>query len=250
MKAIFDPNFDNKKVNLDKSKGLVKGSAVNFYDPDLTEAEVTAFYKAKKDPSDEPISTGLNTKVVRGKNGKLTEKVYSANGMYGAAIKEVQKWLRKAAEVAENEPQKNAITLLADYYENGDLKIWDQFNVAWVEATDGDIDFINGFVEVYNDPMGYKGSYENIVEITDFEASAQMKVMGENAQWFEDNSTILDEHKKKNVVGVTYKVVTVAGEAGDASPATPIGVNLPNACLLYTSPSPRDATLSRMPSSA
>ena len=229
MEAIFNPNVDNKKVNLDKAKGLVKGSAVNFYDPDLTEKEVTAFYQARKDTSAEPISTGLNTKVVRGENGQLTERVYSANGMYGSAIKEIQKWLRKAAEVAENESQKKAITLLVDYYENGDLKIWDDFNVAWVEATEGDIDFINGFVEVYNDPMGYKGSYENIVEITDFEASAQMKVMGENAQWFEDNSTIMDEHKKKNVVGVTYKVVTVAGEAGDASPATPIGVNLPNA---------------------
>ena len=229
MKAIFDPNFDNKKVNLNKAKGLVKGSSVNFYDPDLTEKEVSAYYNSIKDKSAEPISTGLNTKVVRGKDGKLTEKVYSVNGMYGAALKEVQKWLRKAAEVAENENQKKAISLLADYYENGDLKIWDAFNVAWVETTEGDIDFINGFVEVYNDPMGYKGSYENIVEITDFEASAQMKVMGENAQWFEDNSTIMDEHKKKNVVGVTYKVVTVAGESGDASPATPIGVNLPNA---------------------
>ena len=229
MEAIFNPNVDSKKVNLDKAKDLVKGSAVNFYDPDLTEKEVTAFYKSKKDSSDKPISTGLNTKVVRGKNGKLTERVYSANGMYGASIKEIQKWLRKAAEVAENEAQGKAITLLADYYENGDLKIWDDFNVAWVQATEGDIDFINGFVEVYNDPMGYKGSYENIVEITDFEASAQMKVMGENAQWFEDNSTIMEEHKKKNVVGVTYKVVTVAGESGDAAPATPIGVNLPNA---------------------
>ncbi len=229
LAAIFDAEVDNKKVNLDPSKGLVKGSAVNFYDPDISEAEVDAYYKANGDDSAEPVSTGLNTKVVRGKNGKLTEKVYAANGMYGAAIKEIIKWLEKAVTVAENEAQGNALKLLIEYYQTGDLKKWDEYNIAWVEATDGDIDYINGFVEVYNDPKGYKGSYENIVEITDFEASAQMKVLSDNAQWFEDNSTIEDKHKKENVVGVTYKVVAVAGESGDASPATPIGVNLPNA---------------------
>ena len=192
--------------------------------------------------------------MVRGKDGKLIEKVYSANGMYGAAIKEIIKWLEKAVTVAENEPQANALRLLIEYYQTGDLKKWDDYNVAWVAATEGDIDYINGFVEVYQDPKGYKGSYETIVEITDFVASAQMKVLADNAQWFEDNSTIDENHKKKNVVGISYKVVTVAGEAGDASPSTPIGVNLPNAnwirtkhgsksvslgniigCLLYTS---------------
>lgn len=229
LDVIFNPETDNKKVNLDPSKGLVKGSAVNFYDPDITEAEVDAFYAAKADNSDEPVSTGLNTKVVRGKDGKLTEKVYAANGMYGAAIKEVIKWLEKAVTVAENEAQGNALKLLIEYYQTGDLKKWDEYNIAWVQATEGDIDYINGFVEVYNDPKGYKGSYENIVEITDFEASAQMKVLADNAQWFEDNSTIEDKHKKADVVGVSYKVVAVAGESGDAAPATPIGVNLPNA---------------------
>lgn len=229
LDAIFNPATDNKKVNLDPSKGLVKGSATNFYDPDITEAEVDAFYKANGDDSAEPLSIGLNTKVVRGKDGKLSEKVYSAEGMYADAIKEVIKWLEKAVTVAENDAQGNAIKLLIEYYQTGDLKKWDDYNIAWVEATEGDIDYISGFVEVYNDPKGYKGSYESIVEITDFEASAQMKVLAENAQWFEDNSTIDDKHKKENVVGVSYKVVAVAGEAGDASPATPIGVNLPNA---------------------
>lgn len=229
MKAIFDPNFDNKKVNLDESKGLVKGSAINFYDPDITEAEVDAYYKARADKSEKPLSIGLNTKVIRGKDGKLTEKVYHLNGMYGAAIKEIIGWLEKAAGVAENKKQGDALRILIQYYKTGDLKTWDDYNVAWTEATEGDIDYINSFIEVYNDPKGYKGSYENIVEIKDFEASAQMKVMADNVQWFEDNSTIAESHKKPNVVGVSYKVVSVAGESGDASPATPIGVNLPNA---------------------
>ncbi|MFT5763437.1 MAG: dipeptidyl-peptidase-3, partial [Saprospiraceae bacterium] len=227
--AMFNPATDNKKVNLDPSKGLVKGSATNFYDPDITEAEVDAYYAANGDDSAEPISIGLNSKVVRGKDGKLTEKVYSAKGMYGDAIKEVIKWLEKAVTVAENDAQGNALKLLIEYYQTGDLKKWDDYNIAWVETTEGDIDYINGFIEVYNDPKGYKGSYETIVEIKDFEASAQMEVLSDNVQWFEDNSTIAENHKKENVVGVTYKVVTVAGEAGDASPATPIGVNLPNA---------------------
>ena len=229
MKAIFDPSFDNKKVNLDESKGFVKGSAINFYDPDITEAEVDAYYADKLDKSDKPLSIGLNTKVVRGEDGKLSEKVYHLNGMYGPAIKEVIGWLEKAAGVAENKAQGDALRLLIEYYKTGSLKTWDDYNIAWVNATEGDIDYINGFIEVYNDPKGYKGSYENIVEITDFEASAQMKVMAEYAQWFEDQSTIAPEHKKAKVVGVSYKVVSVAGESGDASPATPIGVNLPNA---------------------
>jgi dipeptidyl-peptidase III len=229
LDAIFNNVTDNKKVNLDPAKGLVKGSATNFYDPDITEAEVDAYYSTNGDDSAQPLSIGLNSKVIRGKDGKLTEQVYSAKGMYADAIKEVVKWLEKAVAVAENKEQGDALKLLIEYYQTGDLKKWDDYNIAWVEATKGDIDYINGFIEVYNDPKGYKGSYESIVEITDFEASAQMKVLADNAQWFEDNSTIEDKHKKENVVGVSYKVVTVAGEAGDASPATPIGVNLPNA---------------------
>ena len=132
-------------------------------------------------------------------------------------------------EAAENEAQGKALKLLIEYYKTGSLETWDQYNIAWTQATEGDIDYINSFIEVYNDPLGYKGSYESIVEITDFDASQRMAVVSENAQWFEDNSPIMAEHKKKEVTGITYKVVTVAGESGDASPATPIGVNLPNA---------------------
>ncbi|MDC3210751.1 dipeptidyl peptidase 3 [Saprospiraceae bacterium] len=228
INAIFDPNYDNKKVNLDESKGLVKGSATNFYDSNLAEKEIRDYYKSIKIKTDKPVWYGLNSKVVKGNDGKIIEKVWHAEGMYGSAIKEIMGWLEKAAGVAENEKQAKALLLLIEYYRTGDLKTWDAYNIAWVEATDGDIDYINGFIEVYNDPIGYKGSYESIVEIKDFEASKQMKVMADNAQWFEDNSTIAEEHKKKKVVGISYKVVSVAGESGDASPATPIGVNLPN----------------------
>ncbi len=231
LRAIFDPEVDAKKVNLDPDKGLVAGSAVNFYDPGITEKEVDAFYKkrmADKDPQ-EPISYGLNSKLVRLPDGSLKEEVYSANGLYGASIKEIQKWLRLASGVAENDAQKKALDLLVEYYENGDLKKWDEYNIAWVSATEGDIDYINGFVEVYEDPKGYKGTYENIVQINDFAASDRMAIVAQNAQWFEDQSTIMKAHKKDKVVGISYKVVSVAGEAGDASPSTPIGVNLPNA---------------------
>ena len=229
MQAIFNPDFDNKKVNRDKSKGLVKGSAVNFYDPDVTEAEVDAFYAARVDKNDDkPIWHGLNSKLVRNADGTLSEKVYSANGMYGPAIKEIISWLKKASSVAENEAQGKALDLLIKYYETGDLKTWDEYNIAWLNATEGDVDYINGFIEVYNDPKGYRGSYATIVQINDFDASARMKVVADNAQWFEDNSPIMDQHKKEEVKGITYKVVVVAGESGDASPSTPIGVNLPN----------------------
>ena len=229
IEVIFNPEIDNKKVSLDPSKDLLLASASNFYGADVTEKEVTEFYAAKaKDDGAEPLSHGLNSQLVRGENG-LEERVWKSGGMYGEAIDEIIGWLEKAVTVAENEAQGNALKLLIDYYKTGSLETWDAYNIAWVEATDGDIDYINSFIEVYNDPLGFRGSYETVVQMNDFDASARMAVVAENAQWFEDNSTIMDEHKKKEVVGVTYKVVEVAGESGDASPSTPIGVNLPNA---------------------
>ena len=234
LRALFDPNFDAKKVNLDPAKGLVLGSAVNFYDPDINEAEVDAYFASiRNKDTEKPISYGLNSKLVRGENG-LEEKVYKLNGMYGEAIAQIIPWLEKAVSVAENKAQADALKLLIDYYKTGDLKTWDAYNVAWVNATEGDIDYINSFIEVYNDPKGYTGSFESLVEITDFEASAQMEVLSDNAQWFEDHSSIKEEHKKKNIKGVTFKVISVASESGDASPSTPIGVNLPNANWIRT----------------
>lgn len=229
LSIMFDPELDAKKIKQDPND-LVKASAVNFYDPDITEKEVDAFYAAKKASLKDPrVSMGLNSKLVRNEKGEIEERVWKADGMYGGAIKEIVKWLEKAVEVAENEAQANALKLLIQYYNTGDLETWDKYNVAWVQATEGDIDYINSFIEVYQDPKGLKGSYESIVQIKDFDASKRMEVVSNNAQWFEDNSPIMDAHKKKEVVGITYRVVNVAGEAGDASPSTPIGVNLPNA---------------------
>lgn len=228
--VLFDANLDAKKVNLDPEKGLLAGSAVNFYAPDVTADEVDEFYSKKTNPDpNRPLSHGLNSRLSRDENGNLVEEVYKSGGLYGPAIDKIIGWLEKASGVAENEPQKKALDLLVEYYKTGSLETWDAYNIAWVQATEGDIDYINSFIEVYNDPKGYRGSFESIVEIKDFEASDRMKILSDNVQWFEDNSPIMDEHKKENVVGVTYKVVNVAGEAGDASPSTPIGVNLPNA---------------------
>ena len=193
--------MDNKKVSLDSNKDLLLASATNFYGPDVTQKEAEDYYAAKIDKEDaEPISYGLNSKLVRGENG-LEEKIWKIDGMYGTAIKEIVGWLEKAVEVAENEAQGNALKLLIEYYKTGDLKKWDEYNIAWAGATEGDIDYINSFIEVYNDPLGYRGSYETVVEINDFEASKRMAVVANNAQWFEDNSTIMDEHKKKGSEG-------------------------------------------------
>ena len=226
IEVIFNDK-DSKKVNLSKDADIVLESAINFYGPDVTTADAEAYYGAIKVDDKEPIEKGLNSKLVK-ENGKLVEKVYKSGGLYGTAIDEIIKWLEKAKEVAENDKQAEALGLLIEYYKTGDLNTWDKYAIAWVNATEGNIDWINGFIEVYNDPKGYKGSYESIVEIKDFDMSKKMAVLSDNAQWFEDNSPLMEEHKKKNVVGVSYKTVNVAGEAGDASPSTPIGVNLPN----------------------
>ncbi len=226
--VIFNDK-DAKKVNQSKDVDNVLLSAVNFYGPDITNKDVEEFYAKKKSPNpDKPLSYGLNSQLVK-ENGVVKERVYKSGGLYGSAIDEIVKWLEKAQGVAENKAQGDAIGILIDYYKTGDLQTWDDYNVAWTAATEGNVDYINSFIEVYNDPLGYRGSYETIVEINDFDMSQKMKVLSDNAQWFEDNSPLMDAHKKENVVGVTYKVVAVAGEAGDASPSTPIGVNLPNA---------------------
>ena len=228
--AVLFNDKDSKKVNLDESKGLIAGSAINFYDKGISDIEAEDFYKAIK-PIDaaRPYSYGLNSKLVRNAAGKIEEKVWKSGGMYGAAIDKVIYWLEKAKTVAENQKQGDALGLLIQYYKTGDLKTWDDYNIAWVEATEGNIDYINGFIEVYNDPLGARGSFESVVQIKDFDMSAKMEKIGHEAQWFEDNSPLDPMHKKKKVVGVSYKTVIVAGEGGDSSPSTPIGVNLPNA---------------------
>ena len=228
FEVIFNDK-DAKKVNQAKDVDNVATSAVNFYGPGVTNADVESFYSKISNPDPKrPLSHGLNSQLVK-VNGELQERVYKSGGLYGEAIDEIVKWLELAKGVAENQAQEDALGLLIKYYNTGDLQTWDDYNVAWTAATDGNIDYINSFIEVYNDPLGYRGSYETIVQIKDFDMSAKMEVLSKNAQWFEDNSPLFPEHKKKNVVGVSYKTVNVAGEAGDASPTTPIGVNLPNA---------------------
>lgn len=227
---MFDNTVDMKRVSLDANSDLLQASAMNFYSENITTADVDAFYKEKMaNAGEKPVEFGLNSRLVKDEDGTVREEVYKVGGLYGEAISEMVKWLKLAQGVAENKAQGDALGLLIQYYETGDLEIWSQYNIAWSQATKGDIDYIHGFVEVYGDPIGMRGTYESIVQINDFEASATMSVLDKNAQWFEDNSSIMPEHKKKNVVGVSYKVVNVAGESGDASPSTPIGVNLPNA---------------------
>ena len=219
---------DNKKVNKKSGNDNILSSAINFYAPDITDKDVVEFYKtAYKGPKGMPVEAGLNSKLIR-ENGKLVEKVWKSGGMYGAAIDNIIGWLEKAKGVAENDKQANALGLLVEYYKTGSLDTWDTYCIAWATSIEGNIDWINGFIEVYNDPKGYRGSYETVVQIKDFDMSRKMKVLSDNAQWFEDNAPLDPTHKKENVVGVSYKTVNVAGEAGDASPSTPIGVNLPN----------------------
>ncbi len=227
--VIFDPKLDGKKVNLDPNADLIKTSAVNFYEKGLTQKEVEEFYsKMEKKNDPQPIWYGLNSKVVK-ENGVLKEKVWKIGGMYSPAIEKIVYWLEKASAVAENETQKAALDKLIEYYKTGDLKTWDEYNILWVQDTSSRIDVVNGSVEVYNDPLGHKGSYQSLVSIKDLEATKRINAIGKQAQWFEDNSPIMDEHKKKNVVGISAKVITAVVESGDVSPSSPIGVNLPNA---------------------
>ena len=225
--VIFDQSNIKRKVK-DANVDMIVASANNFYGKGVTQKSVEAFYTKKIDVNDPtPIEYGLNSTLIL-KNGKLVEDIWKSGGRYGKAIDQIIFWLKKAVTVAENPQQANALKKLIEFYQTGNLKKWDEYNILWASSTKGDIDWINGFIETYGDALGKRADYESIVEITDFEASKHMKVVAQNAQWFEDHSTILPEHKKKNVKGVSYKVVQVASESGDASPATPIGVNLPN----------------------
>ena len=224
---LFDQNLDPKKVNTADGVDKVATSAVNFYEG-VTEQEVVDFYAALSASDDStPISYGLNSKLVK-VDGQIVERVWHIGGMYSEALEQVVYWLERAIGVAENDKQRTTFELLVKYYRSGDLEDFDAYNIAWVADTDSAIDVINGFIEVYNDPLGYRGSFESVVSFRDAEATLRISAIGERAQWFEDNSPIQDEHKKADVTGIDGKVITVVMESGDASPATPIGINLPN----------------------
>jgi len=225
---LFDAKIDAKRVNQESGIDLVQGSANNFYSG-VSQKEVEAFYKPLKNPTDTtPVWFGLNSRLTK-INGKVTEIPWKSGGLYGEAIDRIRFWLQKAISVAENPKQKKALKLLVEYYKTGDLKTWDAYNIAWVQDTESMIDVVNGFIEVYGDPLGMRASYESVVSFRDMEATKRIKAIGDQAQWFEDQSPILAEHKKAKVTGISAKVITVVQEAGDASPSTPIGINLPNA---------------------
>jgi dipeptidyl-peptidase III len=226
--VIFNPTLAAKKVSLDANKDLVKASAVNFYGDNITQAEVGDFYAAMVDKTKkENPMYGLNSKLVK-ENGKLVEKTWMVGGMYTQAIEKIVYWLEKAVTVAENDKQKLALQRLVNYYKTGSLKDFDDYNIAWVKDTESAVDLVNGFIEVYEDPLGRKGSFESVVSVKDMEASKRIATIGANAQWFEDHSPILDQHKKKNVVGISAKVINAVMESGSSAPSTPIGINLPN----------------------
>ena len=226
---IYDKEAFQQRRSTSKTGDIVALSAVNFYDG-VTRKEVDDFYHRMEDPKDnQPVSYGLNSKVVKGADGKLQELKWKSGGIYGAAIDKICENLEKAALVAENDIQKRAIGILIDYYRTGDLRKWDEFNIEWVKDTIGTVDFINGFIEDYDDPLGRKATWEGYVHIKDFAASARTETLSANAQWFEDNSPVDDRFKKKNVKGVSAKVVNAVALAGATYPATPIGINLPNA---------------------
>lgn len=225
---IFDPNVASKRVNQSQGVDMIASSACNFYDG-LTQKEAENYYASIQDPKDlTPISYGLNSKLVK-ENGKIVEKVWKVGGMYSPAIEKIVYWLEKAAGVAENDDQKKSIETLIEYYKTGDLKKFDEYNILWVSDLKSNVDFTNGFIEVYGDPLGYKATWESVVNFKDIEATKRTEIISANAQWFEDHSPIDKEFKKETVKGVSAKVITVAALGGDCYPSTPIGINLPNA---------------------
>jgi dipeptidyl-peptidase-3 len=225
---LFDPAVDAKKVSLDSTKDLVASSAVNFYDG-VTQAEVEHYYQGIIDPKDPtPVSYGLNSRLVK-KDGRVVEEVYSINGLYGPAIARIVAWLEKASGVAEDEAQKKAIDALVAYYRSGSLAQFDEYNILWVQDLASLVDFVNGFIEVYNDPLGMKATWESVVNFKDLSATKRADTISANAQWFEDRSPVDPKYRKKEVKGVSAKVITAAMLGGDCYPSTPIGINLPNA---------------------
>lgn len=244
--VLFDPAVDAKKVNTAPGIDNVAASATNFY-AGVTQAEVEDFYRAKADPGDTtPVSWGLNSQLTKNADGEVIERVWKVGGMYGEAIAQVVYWLEQAMTVAENDAQRRALELLVQYYQSGDLADFDAYNIAWVADTESVIDVINGFIEVYNDPLGYRGSFESVVSFRDDEATRRISAISRYAQRFEDQSPIMDAHKKADVIGITGKAITVVSETGDASPSTPIGINLPNSAWIRADYGSKSVSLSNI----
>lgn len=245
LPILFDKNVAAKRVVQDTTKDIVKESATNLYE-NVTQQEAEDFYEKKSDESSsEPLSHGLNSKLVKA-NGELQEKVWYTGGMYGEALTRIIYWLKKAADIAENANQARALRKLVDFFESGDLRSFDEYNILWLRDTESKIDVINGFIEVYDDPLGRKGTFESVVSVRDDEATQRARTVSEYAGWFEWNSPTDEAFKKEEIKGVTGKVINVVGEAGDCSPATPIGVNLPNADWIRTKHGSKSVTLANI----
>ncbi|HQV07053.1 MAG TPA: hypothetical protein PKW62_09855, partial [Chitinophagaceae bacterium] len=240
---VYDMKIEPKLVDLRPNIDNVKASSVNYYE-DVTQKEVEDFYAKFPKDGNQP-SWGLNSKLAKD-DDQIVEKVWKVGGMYSAAIEKIVYWLKKAADVAENQDQKKALLLLIDYYKTGDLKKFDEYNIAWVNDVNSRIDVVNGFIEVYLDPLGIKGSFESVVSMKDMEATKRIKAIADQAQWFEDHSPLLPENKKKEVKGITAKAITVIAESGDAAPATPIGINLPNSDWIRRDAGSKSVSLSNI----
>jgi dipeptidyl-peptidase-3 len=229
MPIMFDSTVLSKKVLQDTNMDIVAGSAINFYGDGITQHDAESYYKSLRKPNDSaPVSYGINSKLIKEKN-QISENVWKIGGMYTLAIEKIVFWLEKAKEVAENPAQYVEIEKLISYYKTGDLKTWDEYNILWVSDLNSHVDFVNGFIEFYNDPLGLKATWESIVNFKDIEATKRTQIISENAQWFENHSPVDNIFKKKEVKGVSAKVITIAMLGGDCYPATPIGINLPNA---------------------
>ncbi len=244
---IFDPKVDAKRTSTDASKDLVKNSAINYYEG-VTQHEVEVFYALITDKKDKtPVSYGLNSKFVKEK-GQIKEKTWKVGGMYSGALEQIVSWLEKASTVSENENQKKALDLLAEYFKTGDLATFDRYSMAWVRDTASIVDVVNGFIEYYNDPLGRRGTYESMVSFKDMEATRRTETISSNAQWFEDNSPIDKKHKKEKVKGVTAKVITIVALGGDSAPTPAIGVNLPNSNWIRSGYGSKSVTLGNISS--
>jgi len=244
---IYDLKVEPKVVDLRPNVDNIKNSSNNFYE-NVTQAEVEKFYENFNTSGDAP-SWGLNSKTMKDATGKIVEKVWKVGGMYSASIEKIVFWLNKAIEVSENPKQREALELLVRFYQTGDLKVFDDYSIAWVNDTESRIDVVNGFIEVYLDAIGKKGSFESVVSMKDMEATKRIAAIAAQAQWFEDNSPLDPSHKKEKVKGITAKAITVIVESGDSAPSTPIGINLPNADWIRKEHGSKSVSLSNIISS-
>ncbi len=229
LPVMFDPAVMPKRTTAQDGVDLVANSAGNYYGEGITQAEAEAWYAAHKDNSAEPLWIGLNSQLVKNEKGEIEERVYKVGGLYGEALEHVVYWFKEALKYAENDQQREVLNKLIAFNETGDLKLFNEYCIAWVKDLDSRVDFVNGFTETYSDPLGITGTWESMVNFKDLAATKRTQLISDNAQWFEDHSTTDPKYKKEEVKGVTAKVITAAILAGDCYPATPIGINLPNA---------------------